>query len=157
MIADLDVRINYAYLLKSNIPNDYWRKDKLESGLLYTSVIGDLLEMYLPINDNNLVVFCDQRHLKRIKRKEFKKIIKTRLSPNVSTKTNIQIEMLDSTTSANIQIADWIVGAIAWYLEEKESGEDFFQVLKNNFLSKKGKELFRSHWEEKIEKQKNQS
>lgn len=33
-IANLDVRIRYSYLLRYNIPNDYRRKEKLQSGLL---------------------------------------------------------------------------------------------------------------------------
>lgn len=62
-IADLDVRINYSYLHKRNIPVDYRYKNKLKSGSLYTSVIGETLEMYLPIADREFRVFCDRRHL----------------------------------------------------------------------------------------------
>jgi len=165
-IADLDIRVHYIYLLRKNIPNDYWKKDRLESGLLYVNVICDLLEMYFPINDNNLVISCDQRHLKRIKRKDFKNMVKARLSPKLSAKANIQIEMIDSTSSANIQIADWIAGALFWYLEEKELGSEFYQILQNNLLAKEGKELFgEDGWKENlnpstllgVKNQKNQS
>ena len=156
-IADLDIRIHYAYLLKKNIPDDYWKKEKLESGHLYVNIICDLLEMYFPINDIDLMISCDQRHLKRIKRKDFKSMVKARLSPSLSPKANIQIEMIDSTSSANIQIADWIAGAISWYLEKKDLGEECYQILQNNLLSKEEKELFKNHWEEKLKNQKNQS
>ena len=58
--------------------------------------------------------------------------------------------MIDSTNSANIQIADWITGAIAWGLEEKQLGKECAGTLKNNILE--GKELFKEYWEEKFDK-----
>jgi len=145
-IANLDVRIHYTYLLKQNTPNDYRKKDKLQSGRLYTEIIATTLDMYLPVADKEFRVFCDQRHLKGIKRSEFKNILKTHLLPHLPQGSIIQIEMIDSTTNTNIQIADWISGAIAWYLEKKPLGNECFQVLKNNILGE-GKELFENYWE----------
>lgn len=147
-ISDLDVRIHYAYLLKQNIPSNYRTKDRLESGLLYTNVIGETLEMYLPSEDKEFRVFCDQRHLKGIKRSDFKKILINRLLPQLPQKTIIQIEMIDSAKNANIQIADWVSGALAWFLEDKKMGDEFYQILKNNLLGE-GKELFKNFWESK--------
>ena len=98
--------------------------------------------MYLPISDNEFRVFCDQRHLKRIRRSKFKELLTARLLPQLSASSIIQIEMIDSTTNANIQIADWISGALARYLEKKPLGEECFKVLRNNLLKDEGKELF---------------
>lgn len=144
-IADLDVRINFVYLLRKNIPAEYWKKDKLQSGLLYTNVIGETLEMYLPIGDKEFRVFCDQRHLKGLRRGQFKEMLRTRLLPQLPQGALVQIEMIDSATNANIQIADWISGALAWYLEKKQLGKECFQMLGNNVL-KEGKELFKDYW-----------
>lgn len=152
-IAKLDVRIRYVYLLKQNIPEDYHKKGKLKSGHLYTSIIGELLEEYLPTADLSFHAFCDQRHLKGIKRSEFKKILKVRLSPKLSKNTIIGIEMIDSMKDGNIQIADWISGALARYLEKKELGEECYAILQNNILKNGAKELFKDHWD----KQKSQS
>ncbi len=150
-ISDLDVRIHYSYLLRKNIPDTYKNKNKLESGRLYTNIIGETLEMYLPTNDLEFRVFCDKRHLKGIKPSEFKSILKNRLAPQLPAGTIIQIEMINSTFDANIQIADWIVGALAWHLEGKELGGECFNILKNNLL-KDGKELFKDHWDKKYNK-----
>ena len=150
-IADLDVRINYSYLSRKNIPADYVKKDKLQSGLLYTNIIAETLEMYLPINDLEFRVFCDERHLKGIKRSKFKEIIVSNLLPQLPKGAIIQIEMLDSKKNANIQIADWIVGALAWWLEKKTLGEECGQILKNNILND-GKELFKDYWVNKYQK-----
>mgnify|MGYP001575996483 FL=1 len=141
-ISNLDVRIHYAYLSRKNIPYNYWRKDKLQSGLLYTNVIGETLEMYLPLNDSEFRAFCDERHLKGLKRSEFKTTLKARLLPRLRKDTIIQIEMMNSVTNANIQIADWITGGLARYLEKKELGEECYRILKNNLLLPEGKELF---------------
>ena len=141
-ISKLDIRIHFVYFQRKNIPSNYWQKDKLQSGLLYTNVIGETLEMYLPISDNEFRVFCDQRHLKRIRRSKFKELLTARLLPQLSASSIIQIEMIDSTTNANIQIADWISWALARYLEKKPLGEECFKVLRNNLLKAEGKELF---------------
>lgn len=141
-ISDLDVRIYYSYLLRKNIPSSYWEHNKLQSGLLYTNIIGETLEMYLPIHDSEFRVFCDQRHLKGIRQSEFKRILSARLLPQVPKNTIIQTEMVDSTTNTNIQIADWISGALARYFEKKSLGTEYYQILKNNILGE-GKELFR--------------
>lgn len=142
-IANLDIRIHYAYLLRKNIPYNYWQKNRLQSGLLYTNVIGETLEMYLPLKDPEFRAFCDERHLKGFKRSEFKNALKARLLPQLPVGTNIQIEMLSSTTVVNIQIADWITGALARYLEQKELGQEYYEILKNNLLRPEGKELFK--------------
>ena len=156
-ISRLDVRIRYAYLLKENIPADYIKKAKLQSGLLYTNIIGEMIEMYLPTGDKELRVFCDERHLKGIKRSQFKNILKARLLPQLPQGSIIQIEMIDSSGNKNIQIADWISGSIACYLEGKPLGKECYETLKNNMLSE-GKELFKDYWEKKFnDKQKDQS
>lgn len=145
-ISDLDVRIIYTYLLKKNIPEEYYKKDKLQSGLLYTNIIGETLDMYFPIADKEFRVFCDKRHLKGLKHKDFISFLRSRILPNLSSNSILQIEMLDSTCNANIQIADWIVGAIAYYYEGKLLGDDYYEILKNNIINKK--ELFKNNWAE---------
>lgn len=107
--------------------------------------------MYLPINDLEFRVFCDERHLKGIKRSRFKEIIMSNLLPQLPKGAIIQIEMLDSKKNANIQIADWIAGALTWCLEKKTLGEECGQILKNNILNE-GKELFKDYWANKYQK-----
>ncbi len=140
-IARLDVRIRYSYLLHKNIPINYWRKNKLQSGSLYLNVVGETLDMYLPTDDKEFRVFCDQRRLKDLKRSKFKTLLANRLLAQMPKDSIIQIEMIDSTTNANIQISDWIAGALAWYLEKKPLGEECFRILQNNILGKR-RELF---------------
>ncbi len=147
-ISNLDVRINYVYLLRKNIPDDFRHKDKLKSGHLYTHIIGEVLEMFLPTTEMEFRVFCDQRHLKGIKRSEFKKILKAHMLPLLPANANIEIEMLDSASSVNIQIADWIVGALARNFENKELGKECNDFLRNNIIG--SKELFEtSHFDVK--------
>ena len=141
-IAKLDIRIRYGYLLRSNIPNTYRRKNKIESGMLYTNIVGDVLEQYLPTDEKEIHIFCDRRHLKGMKKKEFEEAIINRLLPRCSSGTLIQVEMVDSTLNANMQIVDWISGALARYLEGGPLGEDYYKILKNNFLCD-GKEFFK--------------
>jgi hypothetical protein len=142
-ISNLDVRINYVYLARKNIPDNYFSKNVLQSGYLYTNIVGELLEMFLPTSDLEFRVFCDQRHLKGIKTLEFKEILKNRLIPQLPNNCVIQIEMIDSKKSANIQIVDWISGAIAHFIEKKKCGEKYYTILKNNIINP-GKELFKN-------------
>jgi len=140
-ISKLDVRIRYVYLLRNNIPAEYRAKNKFKEGLLYTNVVGELLDMYLPMVDQDFRVFCDQRKLSGIKKKDFRENIKARISPNLSKASIVQIETVDSTTNINIQIADWISGALAKYLEKGKLGNEYYAILKANVIGE-GKELF---------------
>jgi hypothetical protein len=141
-IAKMDVRIRYSFLKRKNIPSDFRKDEKIKSGLLYTHIIGATLESYLPISDCELRAFCDQRHLKGMKKSEFKETLRAQLLPQVPNGAAVEVEMLDSTTNANIQIADWITGALAHYLEGKPNGNKYYEILKNNIIEK-GMELFR--------------
>lgn len=133
-IAKLDIRIRYGYLLRKNIPVSYRKKGKIESGVLYTNIIGEILEKYVPTDDKNLYIFCDKRSLKGMTKRQFESAIAGKLLPLCVSGTTVQVEMVDSTTNANIQIADWISGALARYLENGPLGEDFYKILKNNLL-----------------------
>ena len=140
-IAELDVRIRYGFLLRNNIPSDYRRKGKIESGLLYTNIIGEILEQYMPINDQEVHIFCDQRPLKGMTKGSFERAIRARILPLCAPDTLIQVEMIDSSSNANMQIVDWISGAMARYLEEGNLGDKCYKILKNNFLDI-GREFF---------------
>lgn len=70
-IAKLDIRIRYGYLLRKNIPVSYRKKGKIESGVLYTNIIGEILEKYVPTDDKNLYIFCDKRSLKGMTKRQF--------------------------------------------------------------------------------------
>lgn len=141
-ISQMDVRIRFTYLLKENIPTEFMKKNKkLNDGHLYMSIIGETLNMYLPTSDKEFRVFCDKRHLKGVKEAEFKRVVRARLLPSFSRGSIIQIEMVDSKANTNIQIADWIVGAIARFLEKKTNGKEYFDLLKNNIIDE-GRELF---------------
>jgi len=142
-ISRLDVRINFSYFLRANISKEYWHHTCLHGGLLYTNIIGETIEMFLPTTDLEFRVFCDQRQLHGgVTKQEFRKILKARLLPQLPSGSLVQIEMIDSTTSENIQIADWLAGAIGHYLEKKPFGEEYFKILKNNILDLKGKQMF---------------
>lgn len=147
MISKLDVRIKYTYLKRENIPEKFKNDGKLNTGILYTQVVGENLELYVNSGDNEFRVFCDQRHLKGSNRKEFNSILTTRLLPLLPKNSLVEIKMVDSTTNVNIQIADWISGALARYHENKELGQECFDILTNNIVD--SRELFKEYWEEK--------
>ena len=141
-ISKLDVRIKYGYLLRSNIPSSYRnKKNKIDDGILYTNIVAEVLEQYVSTYEKEIHIFCDQRNLKGMTKLEFASSITAKLLPLCLPDTVIHIDMVDSSMNANIQIADWISGAIARYLEKGKNGEEYFRVFKNNFLSK-GKEFF---------------
>lgn len=140
-ISKLDVRIRFIYLLRNNIPAEYRKETKFKDGLLYTNVVGELLDAYLPITDNDFRVFCDQRRLSGMTSEDFKQIIKARMLPALPKDSIVQVETIDSASHINIQIADWISGALARYLEKGHLGEECHLILKGNIIGE-GKELF---------------
>jgi hypothetical protein len=141
-ISKLDVRIRFVYLSHQNIPLNYRHKNKLRGGLLYTNIVVELLALYLPDADKEFRVFCDRRRLSGMSEAEFKETIKVRLMPTLSKNAVFQVEMVDSASSVNIQIADWISGAIARYLEKGHLGKECFKILQGNIIGE-AKELFK--------------
>ncbi|OGE20384.1 hypothetical protein A3A14_03840 [Candidatus Daviesbacteria bacterium RIFCSPLOWO2_01_FULL_43_38] len=150
-LAKQDVRIFYTYLNVTNIPKEYRGKEgSIKTGHLYTQIVGDTLNLYLPITETEFRVFRDQRILKGVILKDFNEHLMTQLLPQLPAKTIIQIQAMDSTTSAQIQVADWICGALARYHEKKPQGKEFYNILKNNII--KEEELFSDYWTKKWEK-----
>lgn len=148
-IAVLDVRIRYSFIKRQNIPLQFRYKGVVKTGHLYAEIVFKTLERYLPITDKEFRVFCDQRHLKGLKRSEFKSLLASRLLPKLPQKPIIQIEMINSASNANIQIADWISGALGWYYNEKELGKECWEILRNNLLDQ-GEELFKNYWRSNV-------
>lgn len=154
-ISKLDVRIRFSFIKRENIPEEFRIKNSIESGLLYTHIVGETLEMYAPASDLHFQVFCDQRKLKGVSRTQFIETITTHLLPNFSKGTKIAVEMVDSKQYVNIQIADWIVGAIAAFLNQKPLGKGLYDILRNNIIGE-GKEMFKDYWVGKYDNQKTQ-
>lgn len=154
-IAKMDVRIFYTYLDCQNIPLEFRGKKSLKSGLLYTQLVGETLDLYLPLQESLLHIFCDQRRLKGVGKQEFIDNLTARLLPNLVKGAQVRIQTVDSKQYPNIQIVDWLAGAIAAYLNKKESGDEFYGILKNNIVAEK--ELFKDYWISNRKKQKTQS
>lgn len=144
-ISQQDVRIFYTYLKKQSIPEQYRKAHRIyETGKLYTQIVGDTLELYLPITEKELWIFHDPRPLKGVSWAEFSSDLKTRLLPDLPAKARLEIQRIDSKHSPLIQVADWICGALARCHEKKKHGEEFYLILKNNII--KEKELFQDYW-----------
>ena len=81
---------------------EYWRDTKLRGGLLYTNIVGELIDTFLPSTDLDFRVFCDRRQLRGIKFIDFRENIRGRILAKVPAKAIVQVEMIDSSTSPNI-------------------------------------------------------
>ncbi len=142
-----DIRIFYTFLKRENIPQEYRKKKGIETGLLYTEVVAKTLNLLLPTTDLEFRISRDKRHLRRLSQIRFNEIIKLDLLPKLSAKSLFQIEAIDSGTNPNIQIADWMCGALFRYYNKRKNGERFFATLKNNIIA--SDELFRDYWTNK--------
>ena len=145
-LAKQDLRVFYVYLDKNNIPLEYRTKKGIEAGLLYTQIVSEALELVLPTIEKEFRVFLDKRPLKGISAEQFKELLKIKLLPHLPKGTLLQIETVDSKTHPNIQIADWICGALFRFYNKKTNSKEYFMALKNSIIG--GKELFPKYWEE---------
>lgn len=149
-LAKQDIRIFYTYLKRSNIPEEYHRKGKIhETGLLYAEIVRATLELYLPLTEKECIVIRDNRTLKRMSTQQFHETLKASLLPKLPPKTLFATHAVDSTTSPQVQVADWISGALARYHEKKTIGDKLYAVLKKNIVEKR--ELFSNYWAKKWE------
>lgn len=144
-ITALGVRIRYTYLHKRNIPDEFRYKGTLRDGHLYAHIVAETIESYLPTLDRELRIFCDERHLKGITRKEFKQNLEGHLLPLMPPGSLVQVDMAVSHENPNIQIADWIAGALSWYHNGRPLGQECYLALRNSLLGE-GKELFKDQW-----------
>ncbi len=152
-IASLDVRIRYSFLKTGNIPVEYRKDGRIMTGQLYTHVVGETLATYFPHYDTTFSIVCDHRHIQGFKKSKYLSLLRSRLIPLMQAGFYLNIEMVDSTSNANVQIADWISSSLAAYLNKKSMGEQYFTILKNNVLGK-GIEFFADQW--RAHKQKTQ-
>ncbi len=134
-IAKLNLQIRFVSISNNNIPYSYRHKGKLKGGLLYTDIIGIILSDYLPITDGFLRVLCDKTNLSGFNDLEFAQTLKMRLRPYLPENISIQIEMSNSAEQPNIQIADWIAGAIARYFEQGHLGNKCHKILEKSIAS----------------------
>lgn len=139
-----DIRIFYTFLKKSNIPIEYRKKNNIETGFLYTEIVAKTLHLLLPAADLEFRVSRDNRQLKKVSQAKFNEIIKLDLLPELSAKTIIQISSIDSVTDSNIQIADWVCGALFHYYNKRNNGKSYISLLKNSVIA--SEELFKDYW-----------
>ncbi len=148
--ASQDIRIFYAYLKRKNIPQEYRKKGKVHhTGQLYAEIVRATLELYLPIDEPQVIVVRDQKSLKGMGVQQFHEMLKVSLLPKLPPKTQFYAYAVDSTTSPPVQVADWICGALARYYEKKLLGEKFYAVLKRNIVNER--ELFSEYWAKRWE------
>lgn len=140
-ICSLEVRIRFVYFKCENFPTKYMYKSIVQGGLLYTHMVGKVIEQYFPSNDKEFFVICDQRRLKGVTDVEFKEMLTTKIYKDALPGTKVRIDRVDSATDRNIQIVDWIAGALAAYLNEKPLGQECMDILKDNIVGT-GIELF---------------
>lgn len=146
-----DIRIFYNFLKITNIPEEYRKKGIVhKTGLLYTEIVASTLELYLPITEKEFIVIRDQRSLKGVTLSQFNEKLKIRLLPQLPAKTNFKIHSVDSTSSALVQVSDWVCGALARFYENKPEGQAFYEKLKKNIIEEK--ELFSDYWTKRWEK-----
>lgn len=132
-IASLGVGIHFGFCAYKDIPKEYVRNGKIQQAQLYTSLLGRILSEHFPLSDSVCSIFCDQRALRGMKKSEFYLELISLLS-RASPETMINIHQIDSTTDPNIQIADWIVGALAAFIYNKPLGQEYHQILRGNIL-----------------------
>lgn len=150
-ISSLDVQIHYGFFHCENISADYLFRGKVREGHVYTQIVGEILESYFPISGSEFFVFCDERTLKGMRQDEFRRQLVARLLVVAQIGSKITVQQVDSATDPNIQIADWIVGALAAFLNGKHMGKEYRDALQHNIIGNTI-ELFK-----KLKEQKTQS
>ena len=143
--AGQDIRVFYVFFKIGNIPVEYRHKKGLESGLLYTAIVEQALRLLLPSGETEFRLYRDIRPLKGISQVKFNEMLKVGIAPNLSAKTIVQVEAIDSSVNTNIQIADWVCGALFRYYSRGKNGEEYFFILKNSVIARE--ELFKDCWE----------
>ena len=135
-LKNLDISIIFKFITKEELIKRYFTFRKFDSTNVYTELLLEILHQHISSDTNTVYIFCDRRPLYNITSIDFIGMICRDLKKRVGTKIRIEMEMIDSTTSTGIQIADWIAGAIARYVEKghlwKEIGQIFELDIKKS-------------------------
>ena len=142
-----DIRVFYSFLRKKNTPLEFRRGKRIETGRLYAEIVAETLGLLFPTVDHEFRVFLDRRHLKGITQAEFQELLRLDLLPKLPAKALLEIQTIDSSSNPNIQIADWICGALYRYYTGGRNGKEFYDILYNNIVA--SEELFKDYWQEK--------
>lgn len=131
--ASLDIEIRSAFFLSENVPAEFMDEDGPHDGILYVHAIEQLLRSYMPLDDLIFIVCCDKRHIKDMSEKQFTDYLRTVLAASASHNARVEVLTADSASNANLQVADWIVGALATHLNEKRNGDTYYKILEPKF------------------------
>lgn len=125
----LDITIIFKFITKEILIKQYSTHRRFDPSKIYIDLLLEVL-LNCNLNNNNFIyIRCDRRPMKNVTSQEFTEIIRKDLYEIVKLSTIIDVEMIDSTTSMGIQIADWIAGSIIRYLEKGYQWKEIGAVL----------------------------
>lgn len=145
-LTQQNIRIFYSFLKIKNIPVEFREKRSIKSGHLYTEIIATTLDMVFPSAESQVIVNLDHRSLKKVSQKEFKEILRLHILLQLPKKASVYVNTIDSSTDPNIQIADWICGALYRYHTKRSFGKEFYKILHGSITA--SEELFKDYWKE---------
>jgi len=145
-LTQQNIRIVYTFLKAENIPLEFRKKSTIESGRLYTEIIAKTLDIIFPSAESKVILNLDHRSLKKVSQKEFKEALRLHLLLKLPKKASVYVNTVDSATDSNIQIADWICGALYRYHTKRKFGKEFYKILHSSITA--SEELFKDYWKE---------
>ena len=145
-LTQQNIRIFYSFLKSENIPLEFRKKSAVESGRLYTEIIAKTLDIIFLNAESQVILSLDHRSLKKVSQKEFKESLRLHILLQLSKKASVYVNTVDSSTDSNIQIADWICGALYRYYTNRSFGKEFYKILRSSIIA--SEELFKDYWKE---------
>lgn len=145
-LTQQNIRVFYSFLKSKNIPLEFRKKGAIESGRLYTEIIAKTLDIIFPSAEPQVILSLDHRSLKKVSQKEFKENLRLHILLRLSKKASVYVNTVDSSADSNIQIADWICGALYRYYTNRSAGEEFYKILHSSIIA--SEELFKDCWKE---------
>jgi hypothetical protein len=123
-LAELDIGLYALVVDKGGIPEVLRRQPE---GVLYHHLV-ELLTNLCPIGEcQALYVNLDRRHLPGLRREVFNAELSAYLFPRLRKGALLEIQHVDSTTDVNIQVADFLVGAV--YHKYARGDERYYALI----------------------------
>lgn len=108
-LSQEEIRIYSLVFARDNLPGVLQQQ---ADRLIYCDLIGRLLELCPLAESQEVYLFLDSRNLKGLTRREFDMDLRKRLLPQLRKGARLEIQHIDSTTNVNIQVADFLCGAV---------------------------------------------
>jgi hypothetical protein len=129
-LARTEIQIYALVVVKEHLPPEFRIQAE---GIIYCHLVGQLLELCGLEESNEVYLFLDRRSLQGLTRQEFDARLRHRLLCQLREGVRLEIQHPDSTTNVNVQVADFLCGAI--FRKYERGNQEHYALIERRIIA----------------------